>query len=177
MYFRSLILSSIAVFLVGLLSLSCTHHLVPSLQRVNSTRIPDISTNQKIKLENAQDSTEKIVFFVHGGIRKWESNLNELTEKAIELLTIELKQRGAVISDEAEKVLKLAVIKAERIDHVEGYRRRARLTLQVETGDGYNKEFAVENLSPGHPDRVMGGAITLALTDMFNDQNILEYIK
>ena len=108
-------------------------------------------------------------------MHKYEGNLNELTEKAIELLTVELKQRGAIISDEAEKVLKLAVKKAG-IERGK-YRKRVFLTLQVETGEGYNIEFPAQNLSPAKPNRAMGGAITLALTDMFNDQKILEYIK
>jgi len=166
MFSRKLILLLIAFLALSLFCLSCTHHLVPSLQRVNSTRIPDISTNQKIRLENTQSSTETILFYSHGWIHE---------HKVIELLRLELEQKGAILSDKAEKVLKLSVKKAG-FDQGQ-FRKRAYLTLQVETGNGYNVEIPAQNLTPAVPDRAMGGAITLALTDMFNDQKILEYIK
>jgi len=174
MFSRRLVLLFIALLSLSALHLNCTHHLVPGPQPLNATKIPDVTFDQQIRLENTQNSMETIRVG-KAGLHTYNGNLNEWTEKTIKLLSNELRSRGAVISDDAEKVLRLAVIQGELVQGA--FRLRGDLTLQVETGDGYKKEFFVQNLSGGNASRATGGAITLALTDMLNDQNILEYLK
>ena len=54
---------------------------------------------------------------------------------------------------------------------------RCELTLHVETGGGYEADYSVTNNSGGGIRRASGGAITLAITDVLKDENILMYLK
>jgi hypothetical protein len=169
----SVLIKSMLIFSFLILVIGCTHHLVPNAQRVNENRISDFTTTQRINIVNNQPSTEKVTFL--SGMNTYYGNLNEWTDEAVNLLKMELQQKGAAIDPGADKVIKLSIIEAKLIQGA--IRLRCDLNLRVETGDGYTNEFFVQNLSGGDHARASGGAITLALTDMLNDKNIIEYLK
>jgi hypothetical protein len=83
--------------------------------------------------------------------------------------------RKITVTGDAEKELKLSVT------HANGYQGFAALrciiTLRVETGEGYTKEFEGNNTSPWTLYRACDGAVTKAIEAMLNDEEILKYIK
>jgi hypothetical protein len=152
----------------------CTHHLIPHPQDVNPERVPEINIRKPVTIENIQTSNEEILIGKTGG-HTFNGNLQEWTDKAVDLLTKELEKRGAAVTGNSTKILKLAIMKAKLIQGA--WRLNCTLTLKVETGDGYTNEFDVTNLSAGNHSRASGGAITLAVTDLLKDEKILKYLK
>jgi hypothetical protein len=49
--------------------------------------------------------------------------------------------------------------------------------MHVETGDGYSTDISVVNNAGIGINRPAGGAITLAVTELLNDKNIIQYLK
>jgi hypothetical protein len=153
----------------------CTHHLIPHPQDVNPKRVPAINISKPVTIENIQTSNEEILIGKAGG-HTFNGNLQEWTDKAVDLLKKELEKTGAVaVTGNSTKTLKLAIVKAKLIRGA--WRLNCTLTLKVETGNGYTNEFEVTNLSVGNHSTASGGAITLAVTDLLKDEKILEYLK
>ena len=75
----------------------------------------------------------------------FEGNLNEWTDKAIQLLKSELQKRGGEVFEDGLKVLSLSVLNAHVETRATGSGTRCRLTLHVETGDGYSTDISVVN--------------------------------
>ena len=166
-------ISIVSFFMLLLLLMNCTHHLVPDAQRINEERVPELALNKGITIINMQTSTEEVTFL--SGVDTYKGNLKEWTDEAVRLLKLELQKRGASLSPDAEKVIKLSVTEAKLVQGA--IRLRCDLSLHVETADGYSADYYVENLSGGDHARASGGAITLALTEMFNDEKIINYLK
>ncbi len=89
----------------------------------------------------------------------------------------ELQKRGGEISTDGVKVLKLSVLSAHLETRNTGSGTRCRLTMHVETGDGYSTDISVVNNAGIGVNRPAGGAITLAITDLLNDTEIVAYLK
>ncbi len=153
-----------------------TYLVVPTPQAVNPNRVGDIKLNNKIKVVNIQQSKTNVPIGVLSFVDH-EANLNEWTEKSIQLLKNELIKRGGEISGDGLKVLNLSVLSAHVETRSIGSGTRCNLTMRVETGDGYSKDISVVNNAGIGVERPAGGAITLAITELLNDQTILNYVK
>jgi len=164
-------------FLLILLS-SCggTYLVVPTPQDVNPDRVGDIKLNNNIKIVNIQQSKTNVSIGTLSSVNH-EANLNEWTEKSIQLLKSELKKRGGEISEDGLKVLSLSVLSAHVETRSMGSGTRCNLTIHVETGDGYSTDISVVNNAGIGVNRPAGGAITLAITELLNDKDILQYLK
>jgi len=136
--------------------------------------IPDSAFryNQKVRLVNVQSQTENIV--LGKKTHKWMGNLQLWTNTATGLLKAELEKKGVTVNDEAPVMLFLSI---KRANIFWGFHKvGCRINLMVETGDGYKKHFGITNLTKslyGSCD----GAITMAVTDVLHDENILEYLR
>ena len=164
------------ILLILLPSCSGKYYVVPTPQKVNANRVPDIELNNKINIINAQKSKKNIDVGVIN-LTTYEANLNEWTEKAKTLLQSELQKRGAVISDNGLKVLSISVSSALIEARSSGSGTRCILAMHVGTGDGYSTDISVVNNAGIGINRPAGGAITLAITELLNDQTILNYLK
>jgi hypothetical protein len=156
----------------GLTSCAKIHHL-PVAQQVDSRNIQEFNINKSFRVINNQPSKENLILgkFYLGS---FYSSLFEFTDAAVKSLNSELSQRGMTISNDADKVLKLAVIDAQ-ISEV-GFRWKCAVSLDIETEEGYKSRYIVNNLTPSNT-RVCGGAITLAITDLLNDQQVISYLN
>jgi hypothetical protein len=163
------------LFMVLIFLISCHHHLIPRPQDVNPERVPIIELTQTVTLENIQPSKESIRFGKTGA-HIWEGNLYEWTNKTIVLLRTELEKRGCLLSSEGTATLKLSVKQAV-VEQRAFVGFRCLLTLHVEAGNGYESDYSVVNNSGGVMERASGGAITLAITEVLNDEKILAYLK
>lgn len=165
-------------FLLLILLYSCgsTSSVIPTPQTVNPNRVLDIKLNNKIKIVNIQQSKTNVPIGVMS-FTNFEANLNEWTDKAIQLLKSELQKRGGEITEDGLTVLSLSVLTAHVETRSAGSGTRCRLTLHVKTGDGYSTDISVVNNAGIGVDRPAGGAITLAITELLNDEKILHYLR
>jgi hypothetical protein len=92
-------------------------------------------------------------------------------------LKSEVQKRGGEISEDGFKVISLSVLSAHVETHSSGSGTRCTLTMHVETGDGYSTDISVVNNAGIGINRPAGGAITLAVTELLNDKNIIQYLK
>lgn len=148
------------------------HHL-PVAQQVDPQNIQEFNIDKSFSVINNQPSRERLILgkFYLGS---FYSSLFEFTDVAVASLNSELSQRGMTISDDAEKVLKLAVTDAQ-ISEV-GFRWKCAVSLDIETDEGYKASYVVNNLTPSNT-RVCGGAITMAITELLKDQKVISYLK
>jgi len=110
-------------------------------------------------LENPLVSSEDVMTFEV--TTEWEElvgNEKSWTETAISLVKSELEKKGFVISDNANKELKLAITSKIQVIPV-AFLTRCILYLRVETGNGYVKEFEGNNFSMDHVAEVLAGAL------------------
>ena len=161
------------VFILILLS-SCTHHYVPNQFPVKPGMAPDFSSNKNIRVVNAHDTADVKLFYA-AGFHKYMGDMRLWTDTAVNVLRNELEIRNVPVSDGAAKTIKL------KITHASAYQGfatiRCIVTLEVEMSDGRRKTFEGNNTSPWTLYRACDGAVTLAVTAMLNDNEILRFIK
>ena len=167
------------VFLIlfSTLLMGCSHYLIPTPQVVNTARITEFTIDSNIKFVNLQSENTKI-FAIKSTYKTYKGTLAEWTEKAIELLADELTKRGGSIDENGSKVLKLGVTEYKRV--VGATRISHNINLHLEMGNGYKTNYYAQNKIAGiktSAERGFGGAITLAITDMFNDKEFVSYLK
>ena len=132
---------------------------------------PEFRVTEKVAVLNSQEEkTITLGSYTH----KWRVNLRQWTDTAAGLLRSELEKRGARITEDAPRILKLSVTDA---DLVWKFRDIAcTVNLRAETGDGYSVNFEEMHVSCDLYDSC-DGAITEAVADMFADPEIIKYIS
>jgi len=154
--------------------LGCTHYYVPQQYPLKLEMIPEFKGNQPISVKNTHTSNNIVLLGSQGG-HKWMGDLQKWTDTAVGLFKSELGKRDVIITEDAQKELKLTVTKANIYWGFAAI--RCIVYLKVETGDGYTREFEGNNPSPWTLYRACDGAITRAVAAMLNDDMILNYIK
>ncbi len=158
--------------ILGLLIFSsgCTSYYVPKQYPATAGMVPDFTSDNAIAVINAHETGKmtNLGYKFMGDMQLW-------TDTAIGVLENELQIRKINVTGEASKTLKLAITHANIYVGFSTY--RCVLTLRVETGEGYSKEFEGNNSSPWLLERACDGAVTRAVEAMLNDEEILKYIK
>jgi hypothetical protein len=173
---RDLPIYAYSFFVVFILTASltgCAYHIPPKPQQVNSKNIQEFNSVKAFHIINNQPSKDELTIGTSLG-RRFYSSLHEFSDAAVELLTSELTKRGMTSSIDATKVLKLSVLDAQLTER--GFRWNCAVSMKMETDEGYTAEFKANNLTPSM-ERVCGGAITLAITKIMNDQKFINYLK
>ncbi len=170
--FRSCILIIILALLI--FSSGCTHYYVPKQFPATAGMVPDFTSNNAIAVINAYE-TGNMTLIGSQGAHKWMGDMQLWTDTAIGVLENELQIRQINVTGEASKELKLKITHANTYTGFASI--RCVLTLRVETGEGYSKEFEGNNSSPWTLYRACDGAVTRAVEAMLNDEEILKYIK
>ena len=139
--------------------------------------MPAMSINKPINVINTQSNDTYKIFFGTREIQ--EVNLREATDVAIQILTDELIKKGAAITQDASKVLKLSISKIQYLPTLWGSRCEGQLT--VETGGGYNNNYVRNNVgySAGGVPRGTSCdfAITRTVAAIFEDGSIMDYLN
>lgn len=155
-------------------SFGCTHYYVPKQYPATEGMVPDFTSNNAVAIINAQ-SPGKVELIGSQGFHKWMGDLRLWTDTAIGVLENELQIRKVSVTGDATKELKLSVTHASVFF---GFATiRCVLSLKVDTGEGYSREFEGNNSSPWTLYRACDGAVTRAVEAMLNDEEILSYIK
>ena len=162
------------VLILLILAFGCTHYYVPKQFPVRPGMVPDFTSEHTVAVINTYDSG-KMALIGSQGAHKYMGDLQLWTDTAIGVLENELELRSIAVTGEASKELKLTVTHASVYW---GFATiRCILSLEVETGDGYNKDFEGNNSSPWTLYKACDGAVTTAIEAMLNDETILQYLK
>ena len=164
----------VLAYLVG-----CTHNYSVKPFPIKPDLVPDLEVKSEIRIVNAQDKGTNNVFYSIGG-SKWVGDLGDWTEQAAELLKFEMKKRNIIISENANKILKLAITEGKLDSEFAGI--RCVVKLKVKAGNGYTQiyEGNHRNSSPFAEQaryHAGAGAVTRAVTDLLNDRKIIEYLE
>jgi len=168
---------AIAALLIGAMlatASGCTHHYDPNPYPIQSDRIPPFDVRGTVDVLNNQPETEA-VHIGSVGAHKWMGSLRNFTETVVFSLRMELANRKVRVGADSEKTLKLAVTKVALESGM--WMARGLVYLTVETGEGFQKEFIGINSTPAGQFRAWDGAIALAVIDILNDKEILNYLK
>lgn len=155
--------------------LSCAsgiNGISPKVQRINSDYIQEFHIVNKINITNGQPS--KVLHTIGQDTGQgFIVNLHVFTSKAVEALRKELAQRGMTVTSDTSKKLKLAVT---NVEITSGWRLKCAVAINIESEKEYTANFKAKNISPANINRVCGGAITRAITKMFNDRDFIGYL-
>lgn len=170
---KSLLLVAI-VCLVG-----CTHNFSVKPFPIKADLLPKLNIEKSVQIVNAQDQGTKNVFYSVGG-SKWIGDLGEWTDQAAGLLKFELNKQNVTITDDADKILKLAITEGKLVSEFSGI--YCVVKLKVEAGNGYTQKYEGNhrNSSPIAEQArhyAGAGAVTRAVTDLLNDRKIIEYLE
>ena len=105
-------------------------------------------------------------------------DLQTLTGSAVELAKEVFEEERITISDSSSKMLKLAVTDAKmraRYFFVSG-RALCKISLKVETGDGYSRTYEVID-SGRHGLWACDNTMTTIVSSLLQDKAIIDYLK
>ena len=153
----------------------CTIHHTPNPGIINPEAIPELA-QQAISLLNAQPDTKEIKIGT-AGAATMTGDLHAWTEAVIVLLKSEFEKRNIPINETAPRILNLSIIQAKL--GVSGLQYagvpKCSVSLKVVTGDLYSTVITGTSNAmtpPGACDK----AVTRAITDLFKDDEILQYL-
>ncbi|MBW1849278.1 MAG: hypothetical protein JRJ27_19605 [Deltaproteobacteria bacterium] len=153
---------------------ACSHYYVPKQHPVKAGMVPDFTGQKSIHIINAHETSNIKLFYV-AGFHKYLGDMQLWTDTAVGVLRSELEIRNIPVKDTASKTITL------KIAHANAYQGfasiRCIVTLEVETSEGHRKTFEGNNTSPWTLWRACDGAVTLAVTAMLNDDEILRFLK
>ncbi len=173
--FSLLVVLAAGIFLAGC---AMTLHYVPSIHPVDPALVPDLKGDEAVCVVNISTATGETVLGISNegsGQTCIMGDLHKWTNTAAALLMLELQKRGFIIRDcgEDTKAVKLA-IKSVHIEMDVG--SRCYVTLYLETGDGYNRNYVSYNAFPT-ADRASDGAVIRAIIAVLNDKKIIDYLQ
>ena len=164
----------VILIMLLIVAFGCTQRYVPKQYPIRPDMVPEFRGSQTVTIINAQASSEEVLIGSQG-MYKWMADLQKWTDTAVGLLKTELEKRGIPVTAGAHKELRLAITRANLFWGAATI--RCILYLNVETGDGYTREFQGNNASGWTLYRACDGAVTRAVTAMLNDDKILGYLK
>ena len=170
-------LRSLAYLLIILIAagfFGCTHSIVAERYPVDEKMIPEFTSENPIQLTNDQNDQSAVRLGTNMG-HKFEGNLQQFTEIAIETLEGELITKKITVEPSADKELKLAVTKVYFESKWSGFWCDA--TIQVETGDGYKEEVDGHDSNAWILFPCIHGALNHAVVAVLNDDNVIDYLK
>lgn len=123
--------------------------------------IADFKISQSITIQNTGNDEV---------MKKW-------TTAIIDCLSKELEKRGATITSNSPIVLKVRVIDKQQNPFFAYWAYKCYVTIEVETGTGYTKEFKIDDVSGISLQRACDFCITKSVAAILNDEKILNYLK
>ncbi|MDP8266460.1 MAG: hypothetical protein P9M07_05880 [Candidatus Aceula meridiana] len=150
---RKLIIILMCLFFVGCAS-------VPKALPMKREMLPNFRVSSEIAIKNVSEDKE---------LKPW-------TNSIVEFLSSELKKRGAIITDNAQIVLKVDLTKRDQNQFYAYWATKCTISFFVETGDGYKRFLETYDVS-GDIQRACDFSITKGVAAILTDSRILEYIK
>jgi hypothetical protein len=162
-----------------LLLIGCTRHIKPEKFDVYPDKIQDFQSSVPITIlfpENA----DKEHLIEYAGPQKTSAkvfvDLNDLYKNAKELIEKEIVGHKVPLASDAEKYLKFTITKLQWEVWAGGFSIGAYLEFDIETGAGYKGHYRVQDGSSVDVSRAVGGTVSRAVEQIFQDKTILAYI-
>jgi hypothetical protein len=173
--------SRLSMLAIGLLVLSmsfgCAMSHIPKAEPVDTGTVPQIQGKGVISIVNVQ-SDKSVRELGRAGYGKLQGDLFTWTDAAVQLLGTEMQKAGLSVQANGEKSIKIAVLDVKLgvsgIDFVAAL-AKGNVTIKVETGDGYTKEYTGEK-NAIQPPNACEKALTEAVVNMLKDGKIVEYL-
>ncbi len=171
-------ISMLSVFVVMFVMIGCASHHVPNSGAIEFSDFPKVDNKQHLNIINDQANSEEISIG-NFGAGKLVGDLKTWTGSAVEITQKSLEKEGVIISENASKILKLAVTDAKvttaGVPMVAALARCQRL-LKTETGDGYSKVYEGTNKAL-NPPWACDAAMKSVISALLNDKTILAYLS
>jgi hypothetical protein len=158
-----------AMFVFGV---GCTSHYVPKPGVVELSGFSKGNNPSPINIINDQKDSNEITIGQYG-LGTVVGNMRTWTDSAVDLAKRTLEKQGVAVSPSSPKYLKFKVTEA-KVDSAGG--ARCKISLKVETGEGYSQAYEKSDTSLNPPwacDKTMSSVIN----SLFQDKTVLEYLK
>jgi len=170
------------MLVIGILALAmsfgCAISHIPKAEPVDAGAVPQIQGKGAIAIVNAQPD-KSIREFGRAGYGKLQGDLYTWTDSAVQLLGTEMQKAGLKVQATGEKSIKITVLDVKLgvsgIDFVAAI-AKGTVTIKVETGDGYTKEYVGEK-NAIQPPNACEKALTEAVVNMLKDGHVVAYLK
>jgi hypothetical protein len=171
-----------SLLVIYLIFTGCTVHIKPEKFDIDPKFTRNLSGNTPIQVVVPNNSEQKFLYLVEfSGAQTAHADvyvdLNDLHKNAKELIEEALVKSRVPLSTESAKFLKFTISKVQWEIWAGGFATGSYLEFDVETGDGYKRHFRVQDGSAAHVSRAVGGTISRAVEEIFQDEKILAYIK
>lgn len=167
---KSLIIFTLFAAIVG-----CASTYVPKPGSIDPGWISEIRGHTAVTLINAQPSSDIIQIGSAGMGRSLEGDLQQWTDKAIELTSKIFKKKGVGVVDDSPKVLKLSVTGAHFVSAAGGWGFECTVNLRVETGEHKGFDFVGQRKDWKYVGSC-NKAFTEVVSAMLSDASIQRYI-
>ncbi len=168
---------SMGLLLGALFSLpGCATTYVPDADAPSSQLVPDFPPGTRVKLINAQSSTETLLIGEAGMGRSVRGNLHDWTGQVIKAVQSTLKAKGVTVSDNADKSLKIAVTKAALTEAGSGWSFRCTVNFTVETSSGQLATLVADDTSWKYLNACDGVIPKVALVAL-KDEQVVKFLN
>ena len=175
---KTALTSSILVLL--LLFAGCTRHIKPEKFDVYPDLIKNFSGEAPIRIV-VPENAEKEYLIEYKDPKQASGkiyvDLQDLYDIAKGLMENELKKHDVPVNANAGKTITFTIQKVQWEIWAGGFSLGAYMDFLVETGDGYQMSYSVQDGSAMDVNRSVGGVITRSVEKIFQDEKILAYIE
>jgi hypothetical protein len=171
-------INSLHLFLLlicSMLMVGCATNYVPNVKIPKPDEIANIPAGIRISVVNAQPATEKLEITQHGTGYTVYSNLRAWTDQAVRGLSLTLQKKGAVVTSDASKSLKIAVTKAILSSAASGWGFRCTIVFTIDTGDGNLITLGADDTSWKLLSACDGAMHKLVLVTL-NDERVVKFL-
>lgn len=175
MFMKYASLIAISILLIG-----CTVHIKPEKFDVDPKFTRGLSGHGPIRVVVPENAEPKYLV-EYSGPQNTHTNvfvdLNDLYRNAKELIEEILVKNHIGVSSDSPKLIKFTIAKVQWEIWAGGFSVGSYLEFDVETGDGYRRHCRVQDGSAVDVSRAVGGTISRAVEEIFQDEKIVAYIR
>lgn len=129
---------------------------------------------QEIRIIKGKSNNSKI-FLGSVGPHEYYGSEQSLTDGIVDQLSREMRKKGLAIKSTGEKSLEITVNRSEFERGM--WKIASTIEYTVKFGNGKAKSYTTRNSSPMTVDQTYNGAVALAVIEIINDPEVLNYIK
>ena len=168
----------VGVIVISCIVLSaCATPVIPRPTSLDANPQADFTTNARIYLMNGHSTDDTVTLVKYDTGETFVADRKFWTSVAIDVLSNELRNTGAVLCEDQYSKLLILTIPGANMP-VLPFTFKVRINLRVETGDGYINNYHVEHVGHGlYPDRTADIAIAKAVKALLSDRNIKAYLR
>ncbi len=170
----------IFLIIIYILLIGCTRHIKPDKFDLDSQIIKSLRSNDSIQVLVPTNAETKYLMEFSGKQTTHADvyvDLNDLYKNAKELMEEVLAKNKVPLSPDSKKYLKFTISKVQWEVWAGGFSIGAYLEFDIETGDGYKKNYRVQDKSGMDVSRAVGGTISRAVEEIFQDEKVIAYIE